>query len=264
VQLKEFSVTKHFILPDTQVKPGVNTDHLEAAGNWCVEKQPDTIINLGDFWDMPSLSHYDAGTLKNEGARYVDDIAAGRAAMDRFLRPIHELQSRQRTNKKRVYDPRLVFLCGNHEYRIERAINKDPKYAGVLSYSDFGLREDGWEFHPYQSPVEIDGILYAHNFVNMESLKKTVIGGTIENKMRKIGQSFCMGHQQCYQVGYHQYNTGRVIRGIVAGAFYTHHEDYMGHQGNNHWRGCLQLNEVHNGNYGLLELSVDYLLKEYI
>jgi hypothetical protein len=255
---------KHFIIPDTQVKPGVETDHLEAAGNWCVDKQPEVIVHLGDNWDMPSLSHYDAGTRKNEGARYVDDIDAGYDALARFNKPILELQQQQRRNKKRVYDPRRVFLCGNHEYRIERATDKDPKLHGAIGYKDFRLGELGWEFHPYQSPVEIDGILYCHNFVNMESLKKTVIGGTIENKMRKIGQSFVAGHQQCYQLGYHQFNTGRVIRGIVAGAFYTHQEGYMGHQGNNHWRGCLQLNEVKDGDFNVLELSVGYLLENWL
>ena len=253
---------KHFILPDTQIKPGVPIDHLEAAGNWCASKKPDVIIHLGDHWDMPSLSHYDQGTMKNEGARYTDDIQAGNDAMDTFLGPIRHLNMRRKLNKKKLYKPRLVFLTGNHEYRIERAVEKDPKMEGVIGYHHFAL--DGWEAYPYQQPVEIDVILYCHNFVNMESLKKTIIGGTIENKMRKIGQSFIMGHQQTYQVGYHQYNTGKVIRGIVAGSFYQHMEGYMGHQGNNHWRGALQLNEVCNGDYGLLELSIPYLLENWL
>lgn len=253
---------KHFIIPDTQVKPGVPTDHLEAAGNWCATKRPDVIIHLGDHWDMPSLSHYDAGTLKNEGARYVDDIKAGNDALDIFLAPIRQYNMKRKANKKKLYNPRMVFLMGNHEYRIERAVSKDPKMQGVMGYHHFDLKD--WEVYPYQQPVNIDGVLYCHNFVNMESLKKSVIGGTIENKMRKIGQSFVMGHQQTYQVGYHQYNTGRVIRGIVAGSFYQHLEDYMGHQGNNHWRGCLHLNEVRDGDYGLLELSIDYLKDKWL
>ena len=49
-------MTKHFILPDCQVKPGVDTNYLEHIGKYLVEKKPDVIVCIGDFADMPSLS----------------------------------------------------------------------------------------------------------------------------------------------------------------------------------------------------------------
>lgn len=49
-------MTTHFVLPDAQIRHGDNTDFLRAIGNYVVRKQPDVIINLGDFADMPSLS----------------------------------------------------------------------------------------------------------------------------------------------------------------------------------------------------------------
>ena len=79
------------VIPDTQVKPGVNTDHLEALGNYIVYKQPETIVHLGDHWDMFSLNLYDRGTKAAEGANYQEDIDAGCLGMERLLRPILEL-----------------------------------------------------------------------------------------------------------------------------------------------------------------------------
>lgn len=252
---------KHFVIPDTQVKKGDPVNHLRAAGNYIVAKKPDTLIHLGDHWDMPSLSYYDIGTIKIEGARYQDDIEAGIKGMEALMSPIKEYNHGKR--KRDRYNPRLVFLHGNHEDRITRAINADPKWEGKINLSDLQLEEMGWEVYGYQQPVEIDGILYCHNFVNMSSLKKSIIGGTIENKLKHIGQSFTMGHQQILQMGIRYLNNGKAQRGLVVGAFYQHQEDYMTPQGNHHFRGCIMCHEVKDGNYNIMELSLEYLIKRW-
>ena len=255
---------KHFIIPDTQVRPGVPTEHLRAAGNYIVDKKPEVLICMGDFFEMHSLSMYDRGTAKGEGARYQDDLEAGQLAMIKLLKPIWDYNKHMARHKKKQYKPRMVYLIGNHEERILRAINQDPKLAGKLSMKDLGLEGFGWEVHPYQQVVEIDGILYSHNFVNMDSLKKNVIGGSINNKMNKIGQSFTMGHQQVLQFGQKPLNSGKTIHGLVAGAFYQHDEDYMGSQGNNHFRGCIMKTEVKDGNYCICVLSLEYLMEKWL
>jgi len=251
---------EHFVIPDTQVKPDVYIDHLRGAGNYIVEKKPDVVIHLGDHWDMPSLSSYDEkGSAKAEGRTYQDDIDAGIEGMEELLAPIRGY-NKGRRNK---YEPRMVFLMGNHEYRIERHVNANPHLRRKVSYKDLQLREMGWEIHDFLKPVNIHGILYCHYFVNTASLKKSVIGGSIENKLKHIGQSFTMGHQQTLQMGIRYLNNGECQRGLVAGAFYQHDEEYMGYQGNHHFRGCIYKHEVHKGNYNLMELSLDYLLRRW-
>ena len=39
---------RYVVIPDTQVKPGVPTDHLEWAGRYVAEKRPDVVVHLGD------------------------------------------------------------------------------------------------------------------------------------------------------------------------------------------------------------------------
>jgi hypothetical protein len=54
------------------------------------------------------------------------------------------------------------------------------------------------------------------------------------------------------------------MRGLIVGSFYQHDEEYKGYQGNNHWRGCIMKHEVKDGNYCLLELSLNYLLRGWL
>ena len=130
---------KHMIIPDTQVKPGSSLKHLEWAGKYAVEKKPDVIVHIGDHWDMPSLSSWDVGKKSFEGRRYVADVEAGINGMRAFLDPIREEQKRLITNKQKQWNPRLVFTMGNHEQRIERAIESDAKLEGLIGYKDLML-----------------------------------------------------------------------------------------------------------------------------
>ena len=134
-------MTKHLVIPDTQVKPGHSTAHLKWAGEYAAEKKPDVIIHIGDHWDMASLSSYDVGKKSFEGRRYINDINAGINAMRVFLEPIQREQDRLKRNKWKQWNPRLVFTLGNHEHRIERAIESDPKLDGLMKYEDSMLEE---------------------------------------------------------------------------------------------------------------------------
>ena len=103
-------MTRHLVIPDTQVKPDSNFDHLYWAGRYAAATKPDVIIHLGDHWDMPSLSSYDVGKKSFEGRRYVNDIEAGNEGMARFLEPIEAERKRLRKSKRRLWKPRMVFL----------------------------------------------------------------------------------------------------------------------------------------------------------
>lgn len=256
---------RHIMIPDCQVKPGVATNHLLAAGNYILDKRPDVIVCIGDFADMPSLSSYDKGKKDFEGRRYKDDIESAKDAMALLLRPISEYNARQRRNKAGQYKPHMVLTIGNHENRIERAVNNDAILEGVISSDDLHYREFGWDVIPYEHIINIDGVRYSHFFRNPHSVKKDIVSGTIDSKLKNLGWSFSMGHQQTLQYGVRYLADGQAQHGLVAGAFYQHDEGYMGPQGNaSHWRGMILKNEVNNGHYDPCFLSLDYLLREWL
>lgn len=243
--------TTHIMIPDTQVKPGVDIEHLRWAGEYIAEHESDVVIAIGDWWDMESLSEYDRGKKSFEGRRYKADIEAGNRGMDLFMAGINKCKKR----------PRLVFTLGNHEQRIERALEVEPRLEGVLGYHDFNLVEHGWEVHDFLTPVEIDGVTYCHYFPQPMSGRPYT--GVVETMIKNIGFSFTQGHAQGKRIGSRELSNGRTLRGLVAGSFYSHQESYKGVQGNKHWRGIIVKHEVFDGNYDLLEVSLDYLQRKY-
>ena len=234
----------HLVIPDCQVKPGVNTDHLEWIGKYINDKRPDVVVCIGDFADMPSLSSYDAGKKCFEGRRYKADIQASRDGMRRLLAPVK-------------YKPRLVMTLGNHEDRISRAVESDAKLDGTIGLSDLEFEEMGWEVHPFLSVVEVDGIEYSHYFVTGVMGRPVTSAAAL---LRERAGSAIMGHVQLYDTAIHR-RTGK--RAIFCGVCYTHDEDYLTPQGNTARRQILMLHEVNEGAFDLMEVSLAYLKRKY-
>jgi hypothetical protein len=66
------------------------------------------------------------------------------------------------------------------------------------------------------------------------------------------------GHQQGLQIYTDSRADGAMIHSIIAGSCYEHNEDYMGPQGNKHWRGALMLHDVHDGEFDIMPISLKY------
>lgn len=241
----------HLVIPDCQCKPDENLDHLYWAGAYAAEHKPTAIINLGDMWDMPSLSSYEKrGSRYFEGKRYDKDIDAGNRGLYLFDQGLSG------------YVPeRKVLLRGNHEFRIERASNEDPKLEGLIGYHDFNDNEFGWEVIPFLQPICIDSLWYCHYFQNPNTGQP--YSGDIATMLKNIGFSFVAGHKQGLQMARRELCNGTIHTGLQAGSFYQHNEEYRGPQALSEWRGVLMLHEVRDGNYDLSSISLDYLRRRY-
>jgi hypothetical protein len=251
---------KHAVIPDCQVRSGGDFKYLERIGKYLVEKKPDVIVNLGDFADMPSLSSYDVGKKAFEGRRYRNDIDATHRAMECLLGPIKAYNEAAIKNRKARYVPRLVITLGNHENRINRAVNDDPKLDGTIDIRDLQYQEYGWEVHPFLDVVVIDGVAYSHYFVTGLAGRPSA---SAQAQLSKKHMSCVAGHQQGLQVATAHRADGKRLTSIIAGSCYEHDENYMSSQGNNHWRGMLMLHDVDDGEFDLMSVSLKYLEKKY-
>ena len=253
----------HMVIPDTQVKPGVPLDHLRWAGQYAVDKfggDPNfKMIHIGDHADMPSLSLYDVGKKEMEGRRYRNDIAAANYGWKILNDPIDEYNRVRRQYKQKQWLPERHVCLGNHEDRINRAISLDAKLAGQISTDELDYERSGWQVHPFRHIVWIDGVAYSHYFYNL--MNGRPLGGAVENRLKNIGHSFTMGHQQTLLYGV-RYVAGKSQHGLVAGAFYMHDEDYLGPQ-QAYWRGIVIKHQVEEGSYDVMTVSMDYLCRRY-
>jgi len=253
----------HVVIPDTQAKPGVPTDHLRWIGRYIVEQFHDEdikIIHLGDHADMPSLSMYDKGKKAMEGRRYVQDIEAANAAWGVLNEALLKFNNNRKRTKHKPWTPERYILLGNHEDRINRAVSMDAQLEFVLSTDQLDYAKTGWKVIPFLEVLWLDGVAYSHYFYNPMSGKP--LGGNVETRLRSIGHSFTMGHQQTLGYGL-RFVAGQSQHGLVAGACYLHDEDYKGPQGNAHWRGIVVCHEVSDGSYDPMFISLNYLCMRY-
>lgn len=249
------------VIGDTQVRPqDTSWDFLTRIGMYLAEKKPDVIVQIGDFADMPSLSSYDIGKKSFEGQRYIKDIEAAQSAMGHLMSPILREQIRILNNRKKAWNPRLILTLGNHEDRISRAINSDPKLDGTLSLDHLGYKAYGWEVYPFLETVIVDNVAFSHYFTS------GVMGrpcSTARLTLLKMHMSCVAGHQQGRDIAYGKRADGTEITSIINGSCYEHNEEYLNPQTNTHFRGFYMLHDVVNGSFDEMAVSLRYLEKRY-
>jgi hypothetical protein len=241
------------LLPDAQVAPGRPIDHLVAYGNYIAAKQPDVVVCIGDFADLPSLStHDEPGSIQAEGRRYADDLDSVHGAMAAFMEPIRKVEG---------YHPKLVLTLGNHEDRIDRAIARDPQCLdGKIGMADLRYKQFGWTVVPFLQPVSIGGVLFCHYFpAGVMGRALTTAAGII----RKYHQSAVAGHLQGRDIAYGKHADGTAITAIISGSFYQHDEAYLTPLANAHWRGAWFFHEVRDGQFDEMALSIDFLKRKF-
>ena len=121
----------HIVIPDPHAKVGTDNRRAEWIGKLIKDVRPDVVVNIGDMFDMESLSSYDKGKGSFANRRYKLDIDVG---LDFDEKLWHE------TKKAKKKKPRRVFLEGNHEHRLKRMLEYETILEGTIGFEDFDLR----------------------------------------------------------------------------------------------------------------------------
>lgn len=251
---------KHLVIPDLQVKPGVPTQHIDWIARFAVDKKPDVILQGGDWADMPSLSSYDVGTMRAEGRRIKADLEAANETIDRFVAPIKAEVERCKRRHITRWEPELEFIEGNHENRILRAVNMDPKIEDLIHPADLKFRENGFRVTPFLQVRVIDGVAYSHYFASGQMGKPITTARALLNKQHMSCFAF---HQQGRDIAYAKRADGTKMTAIICGSCYLHDEDYLNAQTNQHWRGVYMLHETEDGSFDEMPVSLRFLQERY-
>jgi hypothetical protein len=216
--------------------------------------KPDVVIDIGDWFDMPSLCSYDKGKKGFEGRRYNKDIAVGVDAQDRMLTIV-------RRQKQKL--PRFVRTLGNHENRIVRAIECDPILEGTIGLNDLQSANYLWEEHPFLEPVDIDGVSYAHYFIS--GILGKPIGGENHAKSLLIKQlkSCTQGHSHLFDYCIRTSADCRRIQSLVVGSYLDYKAEWAGPATNLWWNGVVLCTNVEKGQYDMSQISIQQLKEAY-
>jgi hypothetical protein len=213
---------------------------------------------MGDSADMPSLSSYDRGTKGFQGRTYRADIDAHLDFNDRLWNTVKQ-------SKRKL--PRRIFLEGNHERRIKKAINLQPELEGAISFNDLELSRyyDTIVEYNGRSPgvITLDGVAYAHFFIS--GVMGKPIGGTHPAYaiLQKGHGSATAGDLHLLSYDTQTGTNGRRIQGLVAGCYQDYDADWAGNANSLWWRGVVVKRNVEDGNYDPEFISLDQIKKAY-
>jgi hypothetical protein len=249
---------KYIIIPDPHAHADHNNDRADWLAQLIIDEKPDVVVNLGDQYDMPSLSSYDKGKRDFQGKSYKKDIDAGREFSERLWEPV-------KARKKKM--PHTIVLEGNHEHRIERGLDLSPELSGTIGFKDYGFEDYYDEIIRYEGGtpgvIELDGILFAHYFITGVSGRPISGERPAHMLIDKTGTSCIAGHLHTLDYATRTNVAGVTRSGLIAGCFHDYIPDWAGHIGNL-WRpGVAILNDVENGNYDLEWVSIKRLKEAY-
>lgn len=225
------------ILPDSHSRPEVSIRRFQWLARYLFDNPPDVLLCLGDLADMPSLSSYDGSILTGTGRKKASfnnrrihaDFAAANAAIEAL----------------NVFPGKKIFLTGNHEDRITRALSNVPELRGTFGLHSLQLHR--WEVVPFLEDFTIAGMAASHYFVTGVMGKS--IGGDYPaaNLLRRQYQSAVMGHTHIWDVAIRKGH--RKLFGLVAGCYLdpTQKEEYAGPAQGMWTSGVTLLRDVRQG-----------------
>ena len=115
---------------------------------------------MGDAADMAALSSYDKGKRSFHGKSYKNDLLAHLDFQERLWEPV-------RATKKKT--PYRIILEGNHEHRIEKALDLSPELSGTIGFRDYDFDKYYHEVVRYEGStpgiLHLEGALFSHYFV---------------------------------------------------------------------------------------------------
>jgi hypothetical protein len=216
--------TKWLILPDTQW-PYVDTRSLSAVLQYASEHYWDGVLQLGDFMDWDWISRWTVDNKRiKEGKRFKTEYDRCGEFLDNILASV------RRRNK----NARFVILEGNHDWRVQKEIDKDPRLEGLIEMPvGLKFKERKVEYYPYWTTREPFRIGKAR-FIHGEFTNKYHAAKTVDN----FGHSVFYGHTHDHQLHSKAFRgENETVVGESLGTLCKYDMDYMGKKPSNWQQG---------------------------
>jgi predicted phosphodiesterase len=255
------------VIPDGHVDDVHDLSRFAYLGNLIVERKPDMIVQLGDFVTVGSLSHFDMKkSRKMEGMRFSSEMQAGRTALDLLFGPMNKYNEKMKVQKRKKYEPEVIWCEGNHEFRVESYLDYHPHLVGQLelflpqnlNYGAYPITE----IVPYREFITRDGISYTHAPINA-ACKPTTGKFALYRASEIFATSIVFGHLHRKEGLNLMRHGGGILQVFSAGCFFEHVDDYALGAQNIYWRGVQMLHVWDEGRFDIEEIGIARLKEEY-
>lgn len=198
-------IEKQIQLPDVHLT-NKNDKVYDVVKKFIKKFKPDKIFIMGDFMDVSALSAWDYDKKrKMEGRRFKQEVEKANEELD-FL---------QKHSKQ------VIYLEGNHEYRIERYLDKNPEMEGLIEVENvLNLKDRNIPFIPQKQQPYIDNNLaHLHGvYTNKYHATKT---------LQAYGTNVIYGHTHRPQSDMMSMMFQKPIMSWCLGCLCDKHPDYM-------------------------------------
>lgn len=246
------------VIPDIHCTVEEDNQRADWLSQLIIDSKPDIVVNMGDQFDMPSLSSYDKGKRSFHGKSFKNDLERGLEFHDRLWSPV-------RATKKKM--PYRVVLEGNHEHRIERALDLSPELEGTIGFRDYDFDSYYHDVVRYSGGtpgiIDIEGTLFAHYFIS--GVMGRPQGGKWPAKsiLEANKQSSVASHIHTLDYATTITQGKKEIHALVCGCYHEHVPGWAGNIGN-FWRpGVAMLHDAHEGHFDFEWISLSRLKKAY-
>ena len=213
---------------------------------------------------MGSLCSYDKGKKSYVFKNIKDDIEAGHQAEELVFGPMIKYNKTRTRWKKKHYKPTIIKVIGNHEARVEKLLEYEPKLEGMVSMNDYMTRLPiSEEVIPFLDIAVLNDVAYSHYFVSGTMGRPVSSARALVNKKH---MSCTMGHTHLIDSHVDVKPTGQKVRGLICGSFHEEdHESFAGPQADDiWWNGIVHKHNVLEGDYDMEEISVMRLKKDFL
>lgn len=164
------------LLPDVHLDTKTYRDYRLVRDKFIPEFKPNTIVLQGDFMDVSALSAWDNDKKrKMEGQRFIKECNLANQELDYLQQNCKE----------------LIYIGGNHEFRIDRYLDKNPEMEGLIDLPvvlNFKKRPK-LKYTPYDGSCKLGKLNVTHiGNTNQNHAKKT-----LEQWMDNV--CYCHTHQ---------------------------------------------------------------------
>lgn len=198
-----------------------------------------------------------------EGKRYMKEVGAGNEALDRMMHGMLKYNAARKRNRKAQYTPELIYLNGNHEDRLDRYLETDPTFDGIVSVQkDLGLEGRGIKFIPYRSYHWINEIGFTH--IPFNKLKE-ISGVDITRKASLVTVKSCVfGHtHELHISNSHRMGQQHLQQVVNVGCFFEDHEPYTEGRVTQYWKGLVLLDSWKPSRFDIATYALSNLKREY-
>lgn len=159
-----WQIQKTILLPDIHY-PHCDSRTMESLNEFIFDYDPDELVYMGDQLSLDCISFWNRNRpLLKEGQRLLQDFNN----FNKDILQVHENLTRD--------DIRRTFIIGNHEYRVNMYVEKNPELEEFIDITrHLNLVERGYKVIPFNGRHKVGKLNVIHGrYWNMYHAKKTV------------------------------------------------------------------------------------------